>query len=235
MNQRFAADTTGNGGPNPVSSQDAAFIARFAAGLTGFGRTGTWFFFVTGAPSPMPTAPATYNDSRTYASVTSNLTGEDYVAILVGEVTGNYNPANNARPAVGPEQNVSLELPQIAALMGKEVVVPMRVQGAVDKNITSYEFDLRYDPSIIQPLADPVDVAKTASRGLSFVTNANEPGRLRVVMYGAYPIDEDGVLLNLRFTAVGKPGSASPLSFERIMFNEGEPEATASNGLVELF
>src|ERR1043166_4252279 len=99
QNQRFAADTSGNGGPNPVSSQDAAFIARFAAGLTGFGRTGTWFFFVTGAPSPMPTAPATYNVSRSYTGPIGTLTGQDYVAVLVGEVSGNYNPALNARPA----------------------------------------------------------------------------------------------------------------------------------------
>src|SRR6185295_12422710 len=103
QNQRFAADTTGNGGANPVSSQDAAFIARFAAGLTGSGRTGQWFFFVTGAPSPLPTAPQTYDDSRSYASVTNGLTGEDYVALLVGDVSGNYNPASHARP-VGSRQ-----------------------------------------------------------------------------------------------------------------------------------
>ena len=58
---------------------------------------------------------------------------------------------------------------------------------------------------------------------------------LRVVVYGAFPIDDDGVLLNLRFTAVGKAGSVSPLMFERIMFNEGEPPVTASDGRIELF
>ena len=235
QNQRFASDTSGNGGPNPVTSNDAALIARFVAGLTGFGRTGSWYFFVTGAPSPMPTAPATYNDHRDYASVTSNLTGEDYVAILVGETTGNYNPANNARPATGPENSVSVEIPQIAAETGKEVVVPVRIVGAVDKEITSYEFNLRYDASVIQPAAEPVDVAKTASRGLSVVVNPYEPGRLRVVMYGAYPIDCDGILLNLRFTPVGNAGTASPLIFEQMMFNEGEPSVTALDGRVELF
>jgi hypothetical protein len=203
--------------------------------LTGFGRTGTWFFFVTGAPSPMPTAPATYNDSRTYASVTTNLTGEDYVAILVGEVTGNYNPANNARSGAGPEKTISVELPQITDIeRGKEVVVPIRIEGAVDKNISSYQFDLRYDPSVIEPLADPVDVTKTSSRGLSFAVNPYEPGLLRVVMYGAFPIDDDGVLLNLRCTAVGGAGTASPLTFERIMFNEGDPAVTATGGQVVL-
>jgi hypothetical protein len=66
------------------------------------------------------------------------------------------------------------------------------------------------------------------------VTNAIEPGLLRVVVYGPLPIDENGVLLNLRFTAVGSPGSVSPLSWERMMFNEGDPQVIASDGSVEI-
>jgi hypothetical protein len=54
------------------------------------------------------------------------------------------------------------------------------------------------------------------------------------VVYGAVPIGEDGVLLNLRFTAVGKAGAVSQLSFERIMFNEGEPRVVVTDGQVEL-
>ena len=61
-----------------------------------------------------------------------------------------------------------------------------------------------------------------------------EPGILRVVVYGALPIDEDGVLLNLRFMAVGAPGSVSPLSFERIMFNEGESKVEIAGGQIRL-
>ena len=117
----------------------------------------------------------------------------------------------------------------------KEIIVPVSVHGAADKAIISYEFDLRYDPSVVQPLAEAVDVKGTASRGLSVVTNASEPGLLRVVVYGPMPIDNDGVLLNLRFTAVGAPGSVSPLTFERIMFNEGEPRVMTADGKVELF
>ena len=78
-------------------------------------------------------------------------------------------------------------------------------------------------------------MAGTISRGLSVVTNSSEPGLLRVAVYGPMPIDGNGVLLNLRFTAVGKAGSVPPLLFERMMFNEGEPRATVTGGRVELF
>ena len=233
QNQRFTADSTGNGA---VSSQDAAKIAQFVAGLPTVppNLTGAWRFFVTGAPSPLPTAPQTYNDSRTYASVVGNFTGEDYVALLVGEASGNWNPATHPRPVAGPERSVSVGLPNLMMPLERELIVPVSVQGVAGKEVISYEFDLRYDPLVIQPSADAVDVAGTVSRGLSVVVNATEPGLLRVMMYGAYPIDSDGVLLNLRFVAVGKAGSVSPISFERIMFNEGESGVTATDGQIEL-
>ena len=36
-----------------------------------------------------------------------------------------------------------------------------------------------------------------------------------MVVYGPMAMDEDGVLVNLRFAAVGKTGSISPLALER--------------------
>ena len=232
QNQRFTADTSGNGG---VTSNDAALIARFAAGLTSTGNTGQWKFFVTGAPSPLPTVPQTYNDSRTYPSISGSQTGQDYIALLVGEATGNYNPGTNPRPAgSGPERSIDVKIPQMLSGADKEIVIPVTVNGAADKEIISYEFDLRYDPSVIQPLANPVEVSGTVSRGLLVVTNPHEPGLLRVVVYGPMPIVENGVLLNLRFTSVGAVGLISPLVFERIMFNEGDPRVIASDGKVEI-
>ncbi len=244
QNQRFVSDASGNG---TVSSNDAALIARFAAGLTGTGNVGQWKFFVTGAPSPLPTQPATYNDSRTYASVTSNLASENYVALLVGEASGNWNPATHPRTVNSGQWSVDSEdggerkkpitvsVPDVVTATDKEIVVPVSVEGVKAKEIISYEFDLRYDPTVIQPLTEPADVAGTVSRALSVVTNATEPGLLRVVVYGAFPIDENGLLLNLKFIAVGAAGTASPLVFERIMFNEGEPRVTIADGQVELF
>ena len=219
-NPLVVADVSGNGN---VSSFDAAQIAGYVANLPGTGgSTGNWRF-----------DPA----SRTYASV-STVTGEDYSALLMGEVSGNW--ANSGGRPVGsrnsgPARNIDVTVPSIVASPGTDVIVPVAIQRAAKKGIISYEFDLRYDANVIVPQADPVDLTGTVSRGLSIVTNAKEPGLLRVVVYGPMPINDDGILLNLRFTAVGKPGSTSPLTWERIMFNEGEPRANATGGQVELF
>ena len=155
----------------------------------------------------------------------------------MGEVSGNWvdgrpRPVGSRQLAEGGEQtDISVELPKV--LTGdKEIVIPVSVQGVANKGIIAYEFDLRYDPAVIQPQAEPVDLAGTVSRGLISITNIIEPGLLRVVMYGPMPIEENGVLLNLRFTAVGTSGSASTLIWERIISNEGEA-ATATDGKIE--
>jgi len=81
-NQRVAADATGNGS---VSLQDASEIAKRAFNISSANIVGQWKF-----------APAT----RTYQSVNSSLTGQNYEAILVGDVTGNWTPPNN-NPTAG--------------------------------------------------------------------------------------------------------------------------------------
>ncbi|MBK8465170.1 MAG: hypothetical protein IPL32_05005 [Chloracidobacterium sp.] len=241
--QKIAADVTNNGA---ISSTDAAQIARFVTALgPPVGLTSQWRFFVPDVSQPtfpIGGSPTT----RFYIDPTGNQTGQDYIGILVGDVTGNWNPTaargvNSGQWTVDSEekdserQPIAVAVQEVLTAADKEIVVPVTVEGIADKEVISYEFDLRYDPSMMQPLVEPVDVSGTVSRGLSVVTNATEPGLLRVVVYGAYPIDGDGVLLNLRFTSVGAVGSVSPISFERIMFNEGESRVIVTDGKIELF
>ena len=80
-NQLIVADVSGNG---TLSSFDAAQIARYVAAVPGSGSTGSWIF-----------SPANKN----YTSVTSNVKSEDYVALLMGEVSGNWANTAPARSA----------------------------------------------------------------------------------------------------------------------------------------
>ena len=78
-NQLIAADVSNNGG---ISSFDAAQIARFAASAPPFGITGTWKFVPV---------------NRFYSSVNGDLVGQDYAALLMGDVSGNWTNTG-ARP-----------------------------------------------------------------------------------------------------------------------------------------
>jgi photosystem II stability/assembly factor-like uncharacterized protein len=218
-NQLLVADVSGNG---TVSSFDAGQIARYAVSGSGLGSgsTGNWIF-----------SPAT----RSYPSVTSSITDQNYSALLMGEVSGNWTNSG-ARPSKsgGPKRGMTVNLPRFVSPTNTEIIIPVGIRGIVNKGIISYEFDLRYDPSVIRPQADPVDLAGSVSRGLTAITNAEEPGLLRIVVYGPMPIDHNGLLLNLRFSAVGASGSASPLTFERVIFNEDNSETTVTDGQVKL-
>src|SRR5205085_833819 len=128
----------------------------------------------------------------------------------------------------------AVNLPHLVTPANGEIIVPVSIDAANDKGIIAYEFDLKYDPSVIRPAADAVSLAGTISRGLSFAANADSAGILKVAVYGPMPLDGNGVLLNLKFTAVGAPGAVSPLTWQRVLLNEGDPQAIAADGQVEL-
>lgn len=214
--QQSVADTSNNG---TISSFDAAQIAAYSVALPGSGITGTWKF------DPV---------NKTYPNVNANLSGENYLGLLMGDVSGNWGDPSPFRPVERSQEAVFVNASRVVTPADREVVVPVTVQGIADKGIISYEFDLRYDPAVIQPQANPIDLAGTVSSGLAVVVNASEPGLLRVAVYGATAIENNGLLMNLRFDAVGATDSVSPLTWERMVFNEGDSLTVATGGEVEL-
>src|SRR6185436_19497544 len=134
--QKVTADVSNN---NTVSSFDAAQIATFVVTGSSAGIAGQWRFFVPPGPTFPVGSSAT---SRTYNPVTGNITGQDFVGVLMGEVTGNWAPSA-ARTANGPERTAVVALPEMFAKVNDEVIIPVRVSGAANKNIISYEFDLQ--------------------------------------------------------------------------------------------
>ncbi len=214
-NQMIVADVSGNG---QISSFDAAEVAHYVVSNSPVGATGNWIF------NPI---------SNFHSAITSSITGEDYTAFLMGEVSGNWTDSGS-RPFNNSVQRVSVNAPELLIESGREVTIPIQVTGVANKGILSYEFDLRYDPLVIRPQVNSVDLMGTVSNKLAAVANIMTPGLLRIAVYGPTSLSKDGVLLNLKFIAVGPPSSVSPLTWERVLFNEGDPRVTASNGQIIL-
>ncbi len=217
--QLTVADVSGTGG---VTSFDAALIARYAATLPGSGSTGNWIF------TPV---------SRSYPNVNTNQTAQDYSALLMGDVTGNYVDPSASRPA--PVRDGQKAIRVIAgnasgapkSAISVPVTIPADMTG---KGIVAYQFELTYDPNVIEPQAIPVEIADTLSDKLFVTANTETPGTLKVVIFGALPIEGKGALLNLKFTALGNAGDVSPLTFENFMFNEGAQKVTTTGGHVTI-
>jgi len=102
------------------------------------------------------------------------------------------------------------------------------------KGITGYEFEVQYDPNVLEPTKTAADIAGTVSEGMNVFSNSPEPGRLLVFVYGTGEMTGEGVLVNLHFSVAGSVGSSTPLTIRNLVLNEGEIESAVSNGNVKV-
>jgi len=217
--QTTVADVSGN---STITSYDAALISRYAVALPGFGNTGQWRFTPISTP---------------YLNVNANYTGQNYVALLMGDVTGNWINGLATRPApVFPEgeRPMRISAPSISAPVGTEVSIPVDIQDTTGKGILSYEFELTFDPTILEPAANAVDLTGTIGEGQSVTVNSLERGKLRVVVYGTNALIGAGHLLNLKFNVIGDVNEASDLTWTTFNINEGGINFETRNGRVEV-
>jgi hypothetical protein len=229
-NQQLAADVSGNG---QVTAFDAALIQAYTVATSpvpSTNRTSQWIF----VPS-----------SRTY-TVTSSLTNENYDAILIGEVSGNWQAptqpfmVGNDGDGKGKENirrtataGIPVTLPTMAGNPGTSIIVPVTVGDITGRNAISFDFDLRFDPAILRPsAAAPVSQAGGLAANYNVAYNASTPGALRVGGYGVQPLTGSGPLLYLKFDIIGAPGADSGLNWNFFFFNEGDPETINSNGRI---
>jgi parallel beta-helix repeat protein len=221
--QQTVADVSGN---SVITSFDAALIARYTVLLPGSGSTGNWVF-----------TPASYGPSTVY----TNITGENYVGLLMGDVSGNWNQGmalpGGLLPMPGSRQDESrppmVKAPVVTTTPDSVIEVPVTIRGVANRGAVAYNFELAYDPNVVRPLENPVTVDDTVSGGLTVVSNA-EGGVLRVAAFGVAPIDRDGVLIKLRFRAVGTPGSSTNLSWDKVFLNEDVNGATGVDGTIRI-
>jgi hypothetical protein len=122
----------------------------------------------------------------------------------------------------------------MGAELDSDFVMPITVGDTTDRGIIAYQFDLHFDPSVIQPQATPVEVSGTLSSSLAAVYNPFNPGLLKVVVYGAYPLTGSGTLIKLRFKAVGAVGSVTQVRWSNFMFNEGNPASSPTDGQIRI-
>jgi hypothetical protein len=153
--------------------------------------------------------------------IDQNLVGQDFRALLMGDVSGDWLPTGPNGPQ-GPGEGgnaVQASLPVTEAAAGASVAVPFRLAALGGQGVTSYQFDVQYDPTVIAPQPEAVDLTGTNAANLLVVYNVIQPGLLKVAVYGAVPANGDGVYANLKFTVTGAAGSSTPLALQGFMVN----------------
>jgi uncharacterized protein (TIGR03437 family) len=217
--QQVAGDASNNGA---LSSFDAALIAQAVVGIPNPANfTGTWKF--------VPPA-------RSYASLAGAQTNQNFDAVLVGDVSGNWSPGAStllpsSRFSFLEALQTNVSLPAVNAIKGTTITVPVNVGDLTGMNVIAYDFDLMFDPTLLQPATTPYDAAGTLSSAFTITANATT-GRLRLSAFGTAALSGSGTLLKLTFNVIGA-GTTTNLTWQRFALNEDTlPPASLTNGNV---
>jgi len=216
--QRLAGDTSGDGS---LSSYDSALIAQYVVGISNpDSKVGSWKF-----------TPA----NRAYASVSGQQTGQNFSAVLIGDVSGNWSPAammsGNGINLIRQDQAVAVALPVTGGVSGATVTLPITVGDLTGRGVIAWDLDITFDPAVLTPADPPVDATGTLSSSMTITPNAT-PGRLRISAFGTEALTGTGTLIKLRFNIAGSTGSSTDLNWQAFQFNEGSPAAATTTGRV---
>lgn len=216
--QRLAGDTSGDGS---LSSYDSALIAQYVVGISNpDSKVGSWKF-----------TPA----NRAYASVSGQQTGQNFSAVLIGDVSGNWSPAamvsGNGINLIRQDQAVAVALPVTGGVTGATVTLPITVGDLTGRGVIAWDLDITFDPAVLTPADPPVDATGTLSSSMTITPNAT-PGRLRISAFGTEALTGTGTLIKLRFNIAGSTGNGSDLTWQMFQFNEGSPAAATTTGRV---
>ncbi|MFL6212804.1 MAG: C25 family cysteine peptidase [Blastocatellia bacterium] len=205
--QQTAADTSKNGS---INTTDVSHILNFLAGNppVASNHTGEWVF----------TPP-----SNTYVSIVADQTNQNYSAILLGEVTGNWTPAG---PTPAELQPVSMQTQSAAAPLAVTVTLPtasvastvtnftlpITISNTTGQKIDGYRLRVVYNPAVINITG--VDTTGTMSASYSVSVNTSVSGVIQIVAASATQLTGSGTLIKLTVTRVGAQGTSTTLQFQ---------------------
>ena len=179
--------------------------------------------------------------SRSYPGLSGNLVDQDYTAILLGDVSGNWAPGqgtlvqsalNLAAPQIGSDANqflrglrATLTAPQNPARIQVKIGPPdpagMVMAEVVlypnGNEIYSLDLTFTYDDKVATPTA--ANAGATAVNWF-LANNFNEIGKIRLALAGAVPITQNGQVVTLKFQLQNPPQYLS-LVPEKAEINEG--------------
>ena len=207
-----AGDVDKSGG---ITSMDASYILQKAADLITL---------------PFPGAGAVWEfdpANRTYTDFSGSISGQDFTAALLGDVSGNWSAGAGQAQAAN---TASLALPNLYAESGERITVTLEI--VLDQaEVYGADIAVSYDPTVVSAAS-----ASAGDAAQDFVAerNLSQPGLVRVAMAGVQPITEGGHLLSLVFDVVGELDDTSPLQITAIELNENGVAAQPQDGSISV-
>ncbi|MCY2952927.1 MAG: S8 family serine peptidase [Planctomycetota bacterium] len=213
--QKLAADVNRNG---LITSMDASYILEQSVGLLtvpfqGAGKV--WDF-----------TPA----NRGYSLLNGDLSGQDFTAILIGDVSGNWQRSGTgmARLAAASSGSASLSLGTVEAAPSETVAVPVSIDPG-SSEIRAADLVVTYDPSQLSLIG--VEAGSAAANSM-YAFNTAEPGVIRAGFAKATSFAQGGTLMRIQFQVVGDLETPTSIDFQAARLNEGGVTADLESGMV---
>ncbi len=209
----MAADVNRNG---LIDSMDAFYVLQMAASLIDVpfpGAGSVWMF-----------DPAT----RNYPNLSAHQTGQNFVAILVGDVSGNWTPPEGpGAPTDDGQTPAAVVLPAVSSGLGETQMVSLHVTPGT-RPFKSADIVITYDPAVTTPVTAQKGPVLPADWAL--VANLATPGTIRLAMAGTSAVTAPGTAVEIAFRAIGCSGTTSSLTLQKQQLDEGLTLSTGTNG-----
>jgi len=227
--EQIAADATLNG---EISALDASRIARYATGLITDMNSGTdWVFTPEAITDWSSWPPIEYNSVRTYSPLTADLSEEDFIAIRLGDVTGNWD-RNVSRPMDMMDEPTA-SLPELIANPTTAIQIPVTVNNLSE--LEGMDITIAYNQAIIEVTSVSFEGGILEDEDYALQFNTEIEGQCTVVLYAVSDLfSGSGIVMQLEATISGSSGDASALSFLQFEVNETSYMANVSNGSITI-
>lgn len=221
--QALACDVTGNGTVSPL---DAAWILQVKADMGGhFPVAETcgsdWAFLPVPAPAENQTVvdpeialPTCRPGAVELSPLASNVTGQDFLGILFGDCSGNWQTDEIGIIQEDAPEGSALDLQPMRRARGGRLRLPIGV--FTPSPFFSLDLHLRYDPMEIEAR----NVRPVPSDGPLLRYNASTPGRLVISLASPEPIPGNGDVLIV-------------VEFQDLNVDEAVPEVVASFAAID--
>jgi hypothetical protein len=183
---------------------------------------------------PFPGAGAVWGFAPTslaFTGLNSNRSGQNFTAVLLGDISGNWGSGGGALAArLGADAAAALSLSEAIIPPGVEVTLDLKLSGAVS-GVRGLDLGVTYDPAILQLVR--------AERGdlpgnWSLAHNTQPSGSVKIGLAGPGAAAGDGTLARLTFKAVGAKGQSSEVAFGSSLLNEGAIAVTTVAGRITI-
>ena len=225
--EQIAADVTLNG---QISATDASRVARYGTelinSLNGYDRN--WVFITEEIDNCNDWPPISFVENNYYEPLEADLTDEDYIAIRLGDVTGNWSqdsPSNN--------RELSASLPDSIVEHNSHISIPLTISELV--NLEGADIIINYNDSILQ--ATGINIENTILENTNFASqcNINEDNKIIFWLFSQGDIvSGDGVLVNIEFDVIGNHSAMSELNFNQFDINEVDFLNNTSDGSITI-